>query len=301
MDLIDLHKIKDLVWHKNLIPRIFVLFIGVTLLAFTYNMFLVPNNLVIGGTSGLAIILQELFGIEPQLFLYFSSVLLLIISFIFLGKSETVNTIIGSLLYPVMVSLTVPIVNFLKPYFIFDSFLIVILITGLLYGFANGIIYKSGFTTGGSDVLMKLLHKYMRIPEGKSVLYTNIVIILAGGFTFGLNKMIYAILILYINSTIIDRILIGISNSKLFFIYTSKTDEIRKFIIEDFKSGVTMLDTKGGYREEKGYLLMCVVPTKDYYYFKESVLLIDPNAFFVINDCYEVQGGVKRANLPFHS
>ena len=62
-----------------------------------------------------------------------------------------------------------------------------------------------------------------------------------------------------------------------------------------------MLDTKGGYREESGYLLMCVVPTNDYYYFKETVLAIDPTAFFVINDCYEVRGGVSRANLPFNS
>ena len=131
------------------------------------------------------------------------------------------KTLLGSILYPIMVSLTVPIAEYLKNYVTFDSFLVLILIAGLLSGFANGIIYKTGFTTGGSDILMKIINKYARIPEGKSVLYTNIVIILAGGFIFGINKMIYAIIILYISSSLVDRILIGISNSKLFFIYTN--------------------------------------------------------------------------------
>lgn len=297
----NLNELKSLIERKNYIRRFIALLMGVTLLALIYNLFLIPNNLVIGGTSGIAIILQELCGLNPNIFLYIASFILLIISYIFLGRQETRNTIIGSLLYPVMVSATVPLAEFLKEYLIFDSFLILVLIAGLCSGLANGIIYKSGFTTGGSDILMKIINKYARIPEGKSVLYTNIVIILAGGFIFGINKMIYAILILYISSSLVDRILIGISNSKLFFIYTKKTKQVKKFIIEDLKCGVTLLDTKGGFREESGKLLMCVVPTRDYYYIKEAVLQIDPNAFFVINDCYEVQGGVKRSNLPFRS
>lgn len=296
MDVINSKKIKELVFEKNYIRRFLVLLLGVTLLALIYNLFLIPNNLVIGGTSGIAIILQKMFGLNPNVFLYAASAVLLVISYLFLGKKETTNTIIGSLLYPVMVSATVPLASFLKQYLLFDNFLIVILITGLLSGLANGIIYKSGFTTGGSDILMKLINKYARIPEGKSVLYTNMIIILAGGFIFGINKMIYSIIILYISSTLVDRILIGISNSKLFFIFTKDTKKVKQFIIEDLKSGVTLLDTKGGFREKSGKLLMCVVPTKDYYYFKESVLAIDSHAFFIINDCYEVQGGVKKQN-----
>lgn len=301
MELLDLKKIKDIVYWKNFLTRFIVLLFGVTILALNYNLFLVPNSLVIGGTSGLAIIIQKIWGLNPQIFLYITSIVLLIISFVFLGKEETGKNILGSILYPFMVSLTTPIAEYLKEYVTFDSFLVLILIAGLLSGLANGIIYKVGFTTGGSDILMKIINKYGRIPEGKSVLYTNIIIILAGGFIFGINKMVYAIIILYISSSLVDRILIGISNSKLFFIYTKETEKVKKFIIDDLKSGVTMLDTKGGFRNEKGYLLMCVVPTPDYYYFKESVLALDPNAFFVINDCYEVHGGVKRSNLPFNS
>lgn len=297
MERKEFKKIRDIVYYRHFFRRFFMLLIGVTLLALVYNIFLVPNNLVIGGTSGLAIIFQKLCGLNPNIFLYIATFVLLVISLIFLGKKETGIAILGSLLYPVMVSATVPLAEFLKEYFVFDSFLIVVLIAGLADGLANGIIYKSGFNTGGSDIIMKILNKYARIPEGKSVLYTNILIILAGGFIFGINKMIYAIIILYINSTLVDRILIGISNGKLFFIYTKETKKVKEFIIKDLKNGVTLIDTKGGFRKESGELIMCVVPTRDYYYFKESVLAIDPEAFFVINDCYEVQGGVSRSNL----
>lgn len=85
----------------------------------------------------------------------------------------------------------------------------------------------------------------------------------------------------------------------MFFIYTRKTKEIEKFIINELQSGVTIFDAEGGFSRNKKKMIMCVVPTRDYYLFKESILLIDSNAFFIVTDCYEVSGGVKRSNLPF--
>lgn len=297
MKIAERNKIKNIVIYRHLMRRLLLLFVGATLLAFTYNLLLVPNNLVIGGTSGLALIFQKLFGLNVTVFLYIITFILLMMSYIFLGKKETQFTMIGSLLYPIMVSVTAPLAAYLKEFLSFDSFLVVSLIIGLADGLANGIIYKSGFNTGGSDIIMKIISKYAKIPEGKSVLYTNIVIILAGGFVFGINKMIYAIIILYIDTTLIDRILIGISNSKQFLIYTKETKKVRDYILKELKCGVTLINTKGGYQEKSGKLLMCVVSTRDYYSFKEAILEIDPQAFFVINDCYEVQGGVNPNNL----
>ena len=97
----------------------------------------------------------------------------------------------------------------------------------------------------------------------------------------------------------VDKLIIGISDSKLFFIYTKKWEEVRDYVLNDLDTGVTILEAEGGYSKSKNTVLMCVVPNKDYYLFKEIVLEIDPRAFFVINDCYEVHGGMKRRNLPF--
>ena len=102
-----------------------------------------------------------------------------------------------------------------------------------------------------------------------------------------------------ISSVFIDKILYGISDSKVFYIFTRKPKILKKVILEEFESGFTILPTKGGYSHTRGSLLMVVVSNRDYYKFKNKILEIDPNAFFVIDDCYEVNGGMRKSNIPF--
>lgn len=285
--------------YVSIITRGLIFTFGVFLLALTYNLFLLPNEIVLGGMSGLAIVFNSTLGIDPQVFIYVSSVILLIISLMFLGWKTTKNTVVGTVLYPLMVTFTSPIASVINENLIIEEMLLLVLITGVFYGFSNGLIYKSGFTTGGSDVLMQLMQKYLKMQESKANLIIGCVIIISGGLTIGLINVIYAIIITYISSILIDKILIGISDSKVFYIYTRKSDKIKKLIINELKTGYTVFPTIGGYSHTKGEMLMCVVSTRDYFVFKESVLNIDKDAFFVINDCYEVNGGVKKKNLPF--
>lgn len=295
MDLnFDLRSIREAVTKKNFYVRSTILIFSIALLALNYNLFLAPNQFVIGGTSGLAIIIQKLFGLNTAAFIGITSVILILLAFLFLGWKETSRCIVGSILYPVFISLTEPLAHILLPHLEFDSTIIIVLIAGILCGVANGLIYKTGFNTGGSDVLMKIINKYGKIPEGKAVFSINIVIMLFGFIIFGANKFIYSLIILYLNTMLIDRIIIGVSNSKLFFIYTKEEEKVKTFIMEELKSGVTILNAKGGFSGEENHVLMCVVPNKDYYLFKETVLTIDKNAFFVINDCYEVTGGKRK-------
>lgn len=295
MDLnFDLRSIREAVTKKNFYIRSFILIFSVALLALNYNLFLSPNNFVIGGTSGLAIILKELFGLNPAIFIGISSFILILLAFFFLGWKETRRCIFGSILYPVFVSITEPLAIYLLPHLEFDSTIIVALIGGVLCGVANGLIYKTGFNTGGSDVVMKIVNKYGKLPEGKAVFSINIVIMVFGLIIFGANKFIYSLIVLFLNTMLIDRIIIGISNSKLFFIYTKEEEKVKDFIMDELKTGVTIFNAKGGFSGEENHVLMCVVPNKDYYLFKETVLEIDKNAFFVINDCYEVTGGVQK-------
>lgn len=295
----NIKKIKEKVLKQNILSRYTIFIIGTALLAFNYNLFLLPNNFVTGGTSGLAIIFKTLFNWTPATFLMIISFILIILSLVLLGIQETKKSIIGSILYPIMVTLTAPLASTVAGYLDFDTIIIPVLIAGVLHGIANGLIFKMGFNTGGSDILMKITNKYAKIPEGKAILAINSVIMLFGAIIYGPNKFVYSLIILFLNSTIIDRILIGISDSKLFMIYTKEIDKVEDYILNDLKTGVTIFNATGGFSKEKNEVLMCVVPNRDYYLFKEMVLEIDKNAFFVINDCYEVAGGVKRRNLPF--
>ncbi len=291
---LNTRSIKRTITQKNFYLKGILFLLSTFLLALNYNLFLVPNHFVIGGTSGLAIIIQKLYGLDTAIFIAASSVVLMIFSHFFLGWKETSRAITGAILYPLFISLTSPLATFLLKYLEFDSVLIVALLGGCLCGVANGLIYKTGFTTGGSDILMKIVNKYGKIPEGKAVFSINIVIMVFSSIVFGANQFIYSLIVLYANTTMIDRIMTGISSSKLFFIYTKEEEKIKSFIMNNLKTGVTILNATGGFSKEKIPVLMCVVPNKDYYLFKEKVLEIDENAFFVINDCYEVEGGIRN-------
>ena len=272
---------------------------GTFCLALCYNLFFVPNDIVVGGVSGLGILVHELTGFNSQVFIYVGSILLLIVSYIFLGKDESRRALIGTFLYPLFITFTSPIAKFLVSYLSFEEILVTVVLAGLLYGFSNGLVYKFGYSTGGSDVLVRLGCKYFHFSEGTSVLLFDSFIVLLGGFVFGVEKAVYAVIIIVIASSLVDKITIGISNSKKFMIYTRESRKIKILIEEEFKTGFTIFPTVGGYSHIKGAMLMCVIRNRDTHLFKERILEIDPHAFFVISDCYEVQGGVKRSNLPF--
>lgn len=294
---LDLSKIIDTVNSRNLFLRLIITIIGAFLLAINYNLFLEPNNLVIGGLSGLAVLFKKLFSWNATIFIYVATALLIVIGLFLLEKKDIFKGMFVSLLYPFFITFTLPLCNIIGKYLEFKDTVLVALVSSILFGFANGIIYKAGFNTGGSDVLMKIINKYGKIPEGRATFIMNIIIVIAGGFVFNINNVAYSAIILYLSSIIIDKMLIGVSTTKLFYIKTTKIDEVKQFIIKELKTGVTIINVEGGYSSKKGKMLMCVVDNKDYYLFKESVLEIDPKAFFIIDDCYEVTGGFKRERI----
>lgn len=288
----------DEVSSKNFWSRFLIMVISVFVLAINYNTFLLYNDLVIGGTSGLATIIYNWIGLEPAIFIFVFNIVFIIISFILLGPKSTGLTLIGSFLYPLFVSLTSDVCLRIADYLIFDNFILIAVISGILFGVANGFIYKTGFSTGGADIAIQLVNKYLKIPTGTASFFINVIVIVLGGITFGINKAIYAIIVIAINSLLVDKIMIGISDSKMFYIHSKKSKEITDFITE-MQSGYTIMNTKGGYTNEPNNIIMCVIPTKDYYMFKNILEKIDPEVFFIISDCYEVYGGRRKEKFPF--
>ena len=273
--------------------------VGVFLYALCFNLFLIPNDLVVSGFSGIAIVVQRVFGWNANAFIYITNGILLVLGFIFLGWKITKKNIAGSILYPVMITVTNPVATFLNNYIIGDDFYLILLFAIILYGVSSGLIYRTGFSTGGSDIIMQILNKYMKISESKSMIVANSVIILIGMFVFGFNKGVYSFIILICSTYFIDKIMFGLSDSKVFYIYTKKVRKLKKLILNDFQTGFTSIPSRGGYSKRRGFMIMCVVPNRDYYSFKQKILEIDPQAFIIINSCYEVNGGVKRKTLPF--
>lgn len=281
---------KDMIkriYEKDRLVRYAQFLVGILLVSVAFNIFVLPSN-VVYGVSGIGVILKSLYNISPSIVIMGGDVILLLMSFLILGKQKTKNSIIGSILYPIFVELTLPLVDMVslkeaEP-------LVIALFGAVICGFGYGLIFKSGYTTGGTDILNQIVSKFGKMSIGNAMLFTDGLIIICGIFTFGWTKSLYSVINLYIISLMTDKVMIGISNSKSFFIITSKEDEIKKFIMGELGHGVTLLEGNGAFSGNKQQVLMCVIPTREYFLVKEGIHEIDKNAFFVVADAYEVYG-----------
>ena len=217
------------------------------------------------------------------------NITLLITSYFLLGKEKTKASILGSILFPIFISLT----EYIHVYFQLDTskLLLNAIFGGMLYGFGAGLVFKAGFTTGGTDIVNQIISKYFKTSLGKSMLFSDGLIVLCSGLFFGINSMLYSIIILYIISLMSDRVVLGTSDNKMFYIVTKKDEEVKEFILKYLNHGVTIFKGKGGYSKNNENVLMAVLPTKDYYRLKEGINEIDKDAFFIVTDSYEVFGG----------
>lgn len=277
------------IYKKDVVKRFILLCLGLFIVSFSFNLFCLPNNLVSGGVSSLSIVVEKKLGIAPSIFVLCANIFLLCISFIFLGKDKTIHSAVGALLFPLFIELT----SYITKYIQIENkqLLLITLFAGILVGFGNGLVYKEGYTTGGSDIINQILSKYFKIGMGKAIFITDGVVILICSLVFSLNEILYGIILIYIISYMVDKIIIGISSSKTFYIITKEPEQVEKYIIKNHNHGVTNFFIKGGYKEQEKNMLMTVLPTREYYLFKKGILKIDKEAFFLVTDAYEVVGG----------
>lgn len=270
---------------KNIIKYIEIA-IGIIAFSIEFNLITSPLNIVVGGSSGLAVIVRKLFGMDTSTFITIFYVIMLVLNFFVYGKNSTKKLIIGSILYPIGIHLFKNITNYIV--LDYSNVLMLCIIDGLLRGIACGFTYKNNFLTGGTDVPKKIISYKLKITMGNSVRIFDGILIIFGGFIFGVNRVLYAIIILYITSKVTDKIILGISNKKMFYIMTDKPEEIRSSVKNDLKCGITEIDAIGGYNDKRHNMLMCVIPTRDYIKLKDFINKIDKDAFFIVTDSYHM-------------
>lgn len=277
------------IYKKHMLKRYFYLIIGLFICSATYNIFILPNDIVFGGVGGISIILNHFFGIKPSIGMLACSFILCVIGFIFLPKETVVRSIIGAALFPVFVELTSFLTDIV---FIEDADMLVIsLFGGTLYGLGLGIIYKYGFTMGGTDFLTQIVNKYLKLTMGTAMTIIEGIIVVIGAFTFGVTNFLYAVVILYLITFLVDRVILGISDKKAFYIVTTKKKEVSNYVINTLGHTITVFSATGGFSHKRISVLFTVVPTREYYKLKEGISHIDNGAFFTVVDAYEVSGG----------
>lgn len=273
-----------------------LLILGCLLIALTFNIFCVPNKIVPGGLSGVGIIFDHLFEIKTSYVLLVGNLLLVTTGIICLGLKDTIPSIIGAVVYTLIMYLT----EYFNITINLSSVFLNVITVGVLFGVGCTMVYLSGCSLGGLDIIGVIFNKKFGLTLGTSLFIVNGTVLVIGTFIFGIEALLISLIIRYIESKIIDTFLTGISDSKILFINTDKIEEITKYIIEEIESGVSEIKVTSGFKKQKNTILMCVVPTEKYLLLKSQIIQIDNDAFITVMDSYEVYGGTNRYKLPLH-
>lgn len=273
-----------------------LLILGCLLIALTFNIFCVPNKIVPGGLSGVGIIFDHLFEIKTSYVLLVGNLLLVTTGIICLGLKDTIPSIIGAVVYTLIMYLT----ECMNITINLSSVFLNVITVGVLFGVGCTMVYLSGCSLGGLDIIGVIFNKKFGLTLGTALFIVNGTVLVIGTFIFGIETLLISLIIRYIESKIIDTFLTGISDSKILFINTDKIEEITKYIIEEIESGVSEIKVTSGFKKQKNTVLMCVVPTEKYLLLKSQIIQIDNDAFITVMDSYEVYGGTNRYKLPLH-
>ena len=292
----DTKKITGVVLQKDAMTKAFLFVVGCLISSLSYNLFSVPNNFVDGGLGGVSIVISHFFpSVDPRLTILIGNAVLVFIMLFVLGRQKSLMSIVGAVTYTLFVYLTKDFPALIN--FSFDNVLLYVLAAGVVGGFGEALVYKTGFNTGGNSIVALIIQKYVKKPLGVILRYIAIVVVIGGGLAYGYTSIMYSIIIICISTYLVDKMMIGISDSKTFYIHTNCEDEVKEFIIKVIESGVTEFESHGAFSHKKKKMLMCVVPTDKYSLLKSAIKEIDPDAFIVVSDCYEVLGGTKKKRL----
>ncbi|WP_461610966.1 YitT family protein [Cytobacillus kochii] len=282
-------KRKTVSGNSKLVEYVFVL-IGSALVAISFNLFLLPNEVASGGVSGISTILKAITGWEPAYVQWALNIPLFIAGVILLGGSFGIKTLVGTIFLPFVVFLT----KDLEPWTM-DP-LLASLFGCIGVGLGLGITFRGKASTGGTDLAAQIIHKYTGLSLGVCVALIDGLIVIAAAVVFDIEKGLYALIGLYVTSKTIDIVQVGLGRKKMALIITNRQDEVRDGILNKIDRGVTKLSAYGGYTDHERPVLMCVVDQTEFTKLKQLIQSIDPSAFIIVSDASEVLGeGFKRA------
>ncbi len=274
---------------KNIFIRYLILIFTQFLAAINYNLFLNPFKIVSGGTNGISIITEQMFGWSPSIFILLFSVAIFIISLFALGIEKTSSALVATFVYPIFVEITAGLSS-LSDLATADRIL-VSLIAGIISGAVGGIVCKIGLSQGGVSQISQVIEEKFKVSVTKVNFTLNMIVVLFGAYLFGIANMMYALIMLYTMSLVMDKVLLGISSNKCLYIITSCEEEVKDYIVKELGHGVTIFNVKGGFKDRREKIIMTVIPTNEYFRAVEIIREFDEKAFLVVTDSYEVKGG----------
>ncbi len=269
------------------LKRIMWVLIGNTIYSCGIAAFVLPNDLITGGTTGIALILEHYFGLPVGLSVAIFNIVMFILAILILGKSFALTALISTFYFPWILS------QFQKVQFIqnmTDDFLLGSIFAGLMLGLGVGLVIRAGASTGGMDIPPLILNKKFGLPVSIGLYVFDFTILIIQMSFRDKERILYGILLVLIYSTLVDKVLLMGKTQMQVKIISDHYEEINKVIQEKLDRGSTFFKTESGYLRKDSFAIMTVVSSRELPKLNELVLEIDKQAFIVINQVNEVMG-----------
>ncbi len=279
---------------KEIIKKLFFVFLGNLLCAVAFNGFFIPSKLLSGGVGGLAILTQYLTNIPSGITVFIINIPLFIIGFRKIDK----NFIFYAFISMFVLSFLLTITRNIGMYFKIDDVLLGAVFGGILNGIGMGLMFRNRTCQGGFDIIAIILKQKYNLNIGTGLMAVNTVIISFSSLLLGYKSAMYTLIAMYIGYQVLDKVQVGFNVRKNVIIISDKEEELAHAIIARLNRGVTYLDGMGAFTHEKKKVLYCIVNSKEIVKLKSIVDEIDPSAFLTINDVVEVKGkGFKSVGV----
>lgn len=272
---------------KKNIKEFALITIGILLVAISVVYFFEPNNIAAGGITGLAIVINHyipFISIGPLVLMM--DAVLFVIALIVLGAKFGAKTIYSS----VLLSVSMWLMQTFIPINITNDLMLATIFGTLISAGGMAIVFNANASTGGTDIIAKILNKFFHIEIGKSLLMVDFLVTLLGAITFGINMGLYGLLSVIINGVVIDNIIAGFKTKSEITIISDKNKDISKFILNDLERGCTFIKGVGGFTGKDTALLYTVLDRSEFIKLKNKIREIDKNAFITVGEVHEVMG-----------
>ncbi len=264
-----------------------VIIMGNLLYALTVKLFLLPGNLMVGGTTGIALMVRRFTGMSLSGFVLLFNLVMLTAGFFMLGKKFALTTIISSLAYPAALEMFNRILGDVT---VTEDPILYTVFSGLGIGFSLGLVIRTGASTGGMDIPPLALNKYFRIPVSVSLNFFDM-LILAGQAVYNPpERILYGILLILIYTAVLDKVMMMGTTRTEVKVISKRVEEIRHAILGQVDRGVTMLYGEGGYLQEKTQIVLSILYNRELPKVERLIRDIDPEAFMIVSRVTEVRG-----------
>ncbi|WP_442601077.1 YitT family protein [Paenibacillus sp. KN14-4R] len=273
---------------RNLIP----ISLGTAIFAFGLHFFVIPNKLMEGGVTGIAILLNYIFDFRPSITSLLLNIPLFVIGWRYLGRNAMYYTIYGTISLSFFLWIMEVLIGhgWLTPFYTEHDYILAALYAGVTIGTGLGIVFRFGGTTGGVDILARIYSKKGGRSVGQFIFTSDVIIIGSSLFYITLDKVLYTLVTVFIASRVIDYIIEGAYEAKAFTIVTTHSDAIAQQITSQMERGVTLFHAQGAYSKEDKKVVYCVVSRSEIRALNEIVRAIDPRAFIIISNVHDVLG-----------